>query len=225
MRCELARHCANRHAMVLLHNDVRAIFLHLDYKILNMSRTLLFLVFFPRNLETHTIRDAGDLNAPSLRDALFVVYLSTAHFFAVLIVSIIVFARFFNSLQGWANLLGAFSTVLASIQYLPQIWTTWRLQKVLSLSIPMMCIQTPGSYLFAASLAVRLGWSGWSAWGVYIVTGVLQGCLLVMAIAFELRDKKTRLKPVDNSSTSGNTARRDDGLMNSQNEERQPLLH
>lgn len=55
-----------------------------------------------------------------------------------------------------------------------------------------MCIQTPGSFVFAASLALRLGKSGWSAWGVYIVTGLLQGCLLFMGIKFELRDRAKR---------------------------------
>lgn len=66
------------------------------------------------------------------------------------------------------------------------------LKKVGSLSIPMMCIQTPGSFVWAASLAARLGEEGWSAWGVYLVTGCLQGSLLVMGIYFELMDRKRR---------------------------------
>ncbi len=49
-----------------------------------------------------------------------------------------------------------------------------------------MLIQTPGSFLWAASLAMRLGREGWSAWGVYLVTGCLQGCLLVICIMYEL---------------------------------------
>lgn len=55
-----------------------------------------------------------------------------------------------------------------------------------------MCIQTPGSFVFAASLAMRLGAQGWSAWGVYIVTGILQGCLLMMGLRFEIRDMRER---------------------------------
>lgn len=54
----------------------------------------------------------------------------------------------------------------------------------------MMCIQTPGSFVWAASLAARLGPSGWSAWGVYCVTGVLQGTLLVMGIIYEIQFRK-----------------------------------
>ena len=53
-----------------------------------------------------------------------------------------------------------------------------------------MCIQTPGSFVWVGSLAARLGWEGWSTWGIYLVTGVLQGCLLVMGITFELRARR-----------------------------------
>lgn len=49
----------------------------------------------------------------------------------------------------------------------------------------MMCIQTPGSIVWATSLAARLGAEGWSTWGVYVVAGVLQGSLLTMAVYFE----------------------------------------
>jgi hypothetical protein len=49
----------------------------------------------------------------------------------------------------------------------------------------MMCIQTPGSLVWASSLAARKGWAGWSIWGVLVVTACLQGTLLVMAIYFE----------------------------------------
>jgi hypothetical protein len=52
----------------------------------------------------------------------------------------------------------------------------------------MMCIQTPGSFVWAASLAKRLGREGWSAWGLYIVTGCLQGVLLGMGVSFLVRD-------------------------------------
>lgn len=48
-----------------------------------------------------------------------------------------------------------------------------------------MCIQTPGSLVWAGSLAARLGREGWSTWGVYVVTACLQGTLLIMAVYFE----------------------------------------
>lgn len=49
----------------------------------------------------------------------------------------------------------------------------------------MMCFQTPGSLVWAASLAARVGREGWSTWGVYLLTACLQGTLLVMAVYFE----------------------------------------
>ena len=96
-----------------------------------------------------------------------------------------------DALVGWANSLGVQSTVLASIQYIPQLATTWRLKHVGSLSIPMMCIQTPGSFIFAASLAMREG-TLWSSWATFVVTGLLQGALLVMCVTWELADRRER---------------------------------
>ena len=58
----------------------------------------------------------------------------------------------------------------------------------------MMCIQTPGSFVWVASLAGRLGWEGWSTWGIYLVTGCLQGSLLAMGITFEVRERRRRKK-------------------------------
>jgi uncharacterized protein with PQ loop repeat len=114
-----------------------------------------------------------------------VTIISVIHAAVILVASIVIAATQPAHLQAWANVLGIMSAVLASIQYFPQIWTTFRLQKVGSLSIPMMCIQTPGSLVWAASLAQRLGVEGWSAWGVYVVTALLQGSLPVMGIYFE----------------------------------------
>lgn len=53
-----------------------------------------------------------------------------------------------------------------------------------------MLIQTPGGFVFAGSLAARLGVAGWSAWSVYLVLGTLQGVLLVICICFALRDQR-----------------------------------
>jgi len=61
----------------------------------------------------------------------------------------------------------------------------------------MMLIQTPGSFLFATSLAIRLGISGWSSWGLFLVTGTLQGCLLTMGIIFEIRKRNKGISEED----------------------------
>lgn len=149
----------------------------------------MFLIYFPKSeVDTRQGRD-DNVQAP-VNNASVIFYVSIIHALLVLLVSILVLTRLPTFSQAWADLLGVGSTVLALIQYLPQLWTTWQLQHVMSLSIPMMCIQTPGSFVFAGSLAARLGVAGWSAWGVYVITGILQGGLLAMAITFELRDMR-----------------------------------
>ena len=85
--------------------------------------------------------------------------------------------------------MGLMAAALAAVQYIPQIYTTYHLKHVGSLSIPMMCIQTPGGFLFAGSLFARLGWGGWSSWGIFLLTAIMQGILLGMAIYYELHAK------------------------------------
>jgi hypothetical protein len=109
------------------------------------------------------------------------------HGFLVIVITAVLGLIAPQHIDMWANLLGLMSAALAAVQYIPQIWTTYHLKHVGSLSIPMMCLQTPGGFLFAGSLFARLGWGGWSSWGIFLLTGTMQGILLVMAIYYELR--------------------------------------
>ncbi|KAI9761041.1 MAG: hypothetical protein M4579_001304 [Chaenotheca gracillima] len=151
---------------------------------------LLFLLFFPRATplvppQPHTVR-------PTYKVALVVTGLCILHFIITFGVSLGLLLTHPKAASTLANVLGILAAILSSIQYFPQLWTTFKLKAVGSLSIPMMCIQTPGSFLWAGSLAARLGAEGWSAWGVYLVTGTLQGTLLTMGIYFELLDRKEK---------------------------------
>jgi hypothetical protein len=148
---------------------------------------LLFLIFFPRPTSDPAERDTS---LPTWKEAVLVLAGSLAFFVFAFLGSIIFVYPAHAHVRAWANFLGLLGTALAAIQYIPQIRMTWRLQETGSLSIPMMCIQTPGSFVFAASLAVRLGPAGWSAWGLFIFTGLLQGCLLAMSLWFLWRDRK-----------------------------------
>jgi hypothetical protein len=55
----------------------------------------------------------------------------------------------------WATFLGVSSALLAAIQYAPQLIHTYRTKLVGALSIPMMCIQSPGAAFMVASIALR----------------------------------------------------------------------
>ncbi|KAF2188267.1 PQ loop repeat protein-like protein [Zopfia rhizophila CBS 207.26] len=171
---------------------------------------MLFLIFFPRNAQNF---EDDDENMPTWKEAIVVLALSLTFFIFAFLGSVIFVYAVPSHLRGWANFLGVLGTCLAAIQYIPQIITTWRLQAVGSLSVPMMCIQTPGSFVFAASLAVRLGTGGWSAWGLFILTGCLQGCLLGMSLWFLYRDSMAQKLGPENGASGlsnryGNTGSR-----------------
>jgi hypothetical protein len=161
-------------------------------------RLLLFLIFFPRDsgLPEPTTAKQGNW-----RTALAVAFLCLLHGLVTIIVSAVLIYSYPAYLGMWANILGVGATVLAGIQYFPQIWTTYHLRHVGSLSIPMMVIQTPGSFVWAASLAKRMGPEGWSTWGIYLVTGCLQGCLLGMGIYFEIEARRAQ-QEVENQDVS-----------------------
>ncbi|ODQ79592.1 hypothetical protein BABINDRAFT_16763, partial [Babjeviella inositovora NRRL Y-12698] len=84
-----------------------------------------------------------------------------------------------------ANFQGLFATVLASIQYFPQIYTTWRLKHAGSLSMNMMLIQTPGGFLWATTMILRPG-SVWSTWLPYLAAASLQAVLLSLCVWFSI---------------------------------------
>lgn len=81
---------------------------------------------------------------------------------------------------------GIASTVFGTLQYLPQLRITWILKHPGTLSIPMMCLQTPGGFLWAGTMMARPG-SHWSLWLPYLTAACLQGTLLAMCIVFERR--------------------------------------
>lgn len=83
-----------------------------------------------------------------------------------------------------ANVNGLLSAALTVVKYVPQIYTTYTLKHPGTLSIGMMCIQTPGGFVFAATLIFTKG-SHWSSWVSYLVAACLQGTLLSLCIYYE----------------------------------------
>lgn len=193
---------------------------------INNLRLLLFLIFVPRSDD----QQSSHVNK-QWRTAVTVVCAAIGHFTITFIISVIMLARFPTHLQTWANILGVACAILASLQYFPQIWTTFKLRHVGSLSVPMMMIQVPGSFIMATSLAVRLGLNGWSTWAVYVVSGTLQGCLLTEALWFqsherdEAQSRKSSLVG-DQGSLNGDLGPEDtvSGHVEDQPDEESPLL-
>ena len=184
--------------MLLFHVSVYPLPLGTIYLTTGENSLLLFVIYFPRATSpTDPVASVSFTpSGPTYRTALTITAICLLHALATLIISVAFSLRRPSALPAWANFLGVLSAVLASIQYFPQIYTTFRLRCVGSLSIPMMCIQTPGSLIWAASLAAREGAKGWSIWGVLVVTACLQGTLLVMGIYFEYFGPESKQKAV-----------------------------
>lgn len=107
-----------------------------------------------------------------------------AHGVVSLLQIIVAFATNRSVLLGLAQFNGLMSTLLTVIKYVPQILTTYKLKHPGTLSIGMMCIQTPGGFIFTATLFFTKG-SHWSSWVSYFVAATLQGLLLVLCIYYE----------------------------------------
>ncbi|KAJ4289463.1 hypothetical protein N0V88_006944 [Collariella sp. IMI 366227] len=138
----------------------------------------LFLVFFRYHAVDDIDNEEMEQDQPGWRTALLVAGLTLAHGLAVVVVTGILSAVAHEHLAIWANVLGVMAALLAAVH----------------LSIPMMCMQTPGGFLFAASLFARLGWAGWSSWGIFVLTATMQGLLLTMAIYYEIHARKTGIE-------------------------------
>ncbi|ROT42999.1 hypothetical protein SODALDRAFT_28191 [Sodiomyces alkalinus F11] len=146
---------------------------------------VLFLVFF-RYDDASVSEDELAGTPPGWHTAVTVGLACLFHGLIVIILTGVFAIGLPAQLTVWANFLGIMAAALAAVQYIPQIWTTYHLGHVGSLSIPMMCMQTPGGYLFAFNLYRRLGAEGWSTWGIYLLTASMQGVLLAMAIYYEV---------------------------------------
>lgn len=155
---------------------------------------MLFLVFF-RFEDTRVSEEAPHERQPGWQEAFIVGLACFAHGLLVIAVTGVLAIAMPGKLQIWANLLGIMAGALAAVQYIPQIRTTYHLKRAGSLSIPMMCMQTPGGFLVATSLFVRLGWEGWSTWSIYILTAFAQGIVLVMAVYYEFKKPRGTVTP------------------------------
>lgn len=175
---------------------------------------LLFLAYFRYETANVPEEELAASPPPKPQVALMVGSLCLLHAVAVIAVTGVISIVDPDMLGYWANLLGVMAAALAAVQYVPQIWTTYHLKHVGSLSIPMMCIQTPGGFLFAASLFARFGWPGWSTWGIYLLTASMQGIVLFLGIYYEVLARRNgklpqplgppRAAPNDTKSTLGN---------------------
>lgn len=113
---------------------------------------------------------------------------------------VIAFFTFSNNLiMLYAKSLGLFSTFLTVVQYVPQLHTTYKLKKSGVLSVLMMAIQTPGGFLWTATLMLKPG-SNWSTWLPYLTAATFQGLLLILSIYYDYFYYDPEIIPLANES-------------------------
>jgi uncharacterized protein with PQ loop repeat len=122
--------------------------------------------------------------------------LTNALWLAHLILTFVLFALLYHfarrtSLITYADALGIISAIVAALQYAPQIWTTYRLKHIGSISIPWLIIQTPGGLASMAALIGRPG-TDWTTWLSGVGTFLGQAVLLVVCCCWAWRDWRAR---------------------------------
>lgn len=153
----------------------------------NIHSVFLYLIYSSVEPEIDLASSVQSLtNAPSgnRRDAIIVSGITMLAAFVVGLTNIALVAAWPHHTQGWANVLGIASSLMAVVQYFPQIAYTYKLKQLKSFSSRTLWMQVPGSFIFALSLFFRVRWEGWSTWTVFLVTGSLQCVLLGMAIKY-----------------------------------------
>ena len=118
-------------------------------------------------------------------------WVATILVLVIVIVSVVMLGSHARRAQvlPWAAFLGVLGGLLAMCQYLPQILHTARARLVRSMSILTMCIQVPGAFVFIYTLHGREG-VNWSSLLPYVVAALLQGILLVLCVAWKLRQRQ-----------------------------------
>ncbi|CAG87007.2 DEHA2D08998p [Debaryomyces hansenii CBS767] len=117
-----------------------------------------------------------------------------------------------------AQINGLLSALLTMMKYVPQITTTYRLKHPGTLSIGMMCIQTPGGFIFTMTLFFTKG-SHWSSWVSYLVAALLQGTLLLLCIYYEyIRNEGITSEILERREIDRNIIQNLDGINNDDSE-------
>ncbi|XP_004349145.2 hypothetical protein CAOG_02395 [Capsaspora owczarzaki ATCC 30864] len=96
-----------------------------------------------------------------------------------------------SMLSHYADVLGYFGVGFVLCQFVPQIYKTIKEKSAGSFSIPMLIIQTPGSFIFMYFLATGHN-PEVTSWLPILITGILQTILLSSCIFFAIRDRRAR---------------------------------
>ena len=91
--------------------------------------------------------------------------------------------------QDYADVLSILSIIACCLQYIPQIWKTFKQKSPGNFSLIMLLLQSPGTYIWATYLALQKG-SNITTWLPLIITATWQLILLIMGFYYTKMQKK-----------------------------------
>jgi uncharacterized protein with PQ loop repeat len=83
---------------------------------------------------------------------------------------------------------GAIAALLWAAQYLPQMWTTWKLRSPGNLSLLVLAIQAPGGFINSLFMAVGQK-DDWTTWVSSLAAAIQQLILLIECLYFKWKNK------------------------------------
>lgn len=101
-----------------------------------------------------------------------------------------------SDLRTWSTIMEVTISVMFLSHYIPQIWETYRLKKVGSLSLVTLALMTPGTFAWTVFLATQSSLvpnsqgSDPSVWVPYLIVGAFQAVLLAIGIYYDRKEKK-----------------------------------
>jgi len=166
---------------------------------------VLFLIYYPKHLKYLRVSVRPDnmpipsgLRTEEWRLSVVLAWVTISHFVLSLLYTVFLIATAklspddhlpTHQMKSWATVLGVTAAILAAIQYMPQLVKTYKAKVVGALSIPMMCLQTPGGIVMVISIALREG-TNWTSWIMFAVAAAMQGSLLIMCFVWKVRQKR-----------------------------------
>eukprot|EP01114_Cavostelium_apophysatum_P005647 TRINITY_DN1682_c0_g1_i1.p1 TRINITY_DN1682_c0_g1~~TRINITY_DN1682_c0_g1_i1.p1 ORF type:complete len:290 (-),score=19.51 TRINITY_DN1682_c0_g1_i1:14-883(-) len=96
-----------------------------------------------------------------------------------------------DTLARYAETLGWLSSIGMVLQWLPQIYTTWKNKSPGNLSVIMLLIQLPGALLVVYFQGIQMK-AHYTTWFPYIFSAVQMLILIILIIAFQIRSKRLR---------------------------------
>ena len=101
-----------------------------------------------------------------------------------------------DDLKVWVGVMEGTISIMFLAHYIPQIWETYKLKQVGSMSLITLALMTPGTFLWAIFLATQSFWipeaegSSPLVWVPYLIVGAFQVGLLVMGIYYDRKNKE-----------------------------------